>query len=113
MKKARNKMKNKKKANNMLPYVFLLFFIIACLIFVNTKGRVVNELTASEFITNLNNSDIIELKIITKVRSENYEVTGKLRDYEKNESFILYLPVSEEFMKKIVNAQNEQNFKLA
>jgi len=105
-------MKNKKKANNMLPYVFLLFFIIACLIFVNTKGRVVNELTASEFITNLNNSDIIELKIITKVRSENYEVTGKLRDYEKNESFILYLPVSEEFMKKIVNAQNEQNFKL-
>ena len=105
-------MKNKKKANSMLPYVFLLFFIIACLIFVNTKGKVINELTASEFITNLNNSDITELKIITKVRSENYEVTGKLRDYEKNESFILYLPVSEEFMKKIVNAQNEQNFKL-
>ena len=105
-------MKNKKKTNNMLPYVFLLFFIIACLIFVNIKGRIINELTVSEFIKNLDNLEISELKIITKVRSENYEVTGKLNSYEKNESFILYLPVSEEFMKKIVTAQSEQNFKL-
>ena len=105
-------MKKNKITNNMLPYVFLLFFIIACLIIVNVKGKVIHELTASEFITSLNNSEISELKIITKVRSENYEVTGKLNDYEKSESFILYLPVSEEFMKKIITAQSEQNFKL-
>ena len=105
-------MKTKKQASSMLPYVFLLFFIVACLIIVNLKSKIVNELTASEFINKLNNSDITELKIITKVRSENYELTGKLKNYKDNESFILYLPVSEEFMKKIVNAQNEQNFKL-
>ena len=106
-------MKTKKvKTNSMLPYVFLLFFIVACLIIVNMKSKIINELTASEFITNLNDSKITELKIITKVRSENYEVTGKLNDYKENESFILYLPVSEEFMKKIVAAQSEQNFKL-
>ena len=106
-------MKTKKvKTNSMLPYVFLLFFIVACLIIVNMKSKIINELTASEFITNLNDSKITELKIITKVRSENYEVTGKLNDYKENESFILYLPVSEEFMKKIVGAQSEQNFKL-
>ena len=105
-------MKTKKQASSMLPYVFLLFFIVACLIIVNLKSKIVNELTASEFITNLNNSDITELKIITKVRSENYELTGKLKNYKDNESFILYLPVSEEFMKKIVSAQSEQNFKL-
>ena len=100
------------KTNSMLPYVFLLFFIVACLIIVNMKNKIINELTASEFITNLNDSKITELKIITKVRSENYEVTGKLNDYKENESFILYLPISEEFMKKIVSAQSEQNFKL-
>ena len=105
-------MKTKKQASSMLPYAFLLFFIVACLIIVNLKSKIVNELTASEFINKLNNSDITELKIITKVRSENYELTGKLKNYKDNESFILYLPVSEEFMKKIVNAQNEQNFKL-
>ena len=105
-------MKTKKQASSMLPYVFLLVFIVACLIIVNMKSKIVNELTASEFITKLNNSEITELKIVTKVRSENYELTGKLKDYKDNESFILYLPVSEEFMKKIVNAQGEQNFKL-
>lgn len=102
----------KKKTNNLMPYAFLLFFIIACLVVVNLKGKVINELTASEFMTNLENNEIQELKIITKVRSENYEVTGKLKNYKDNESFILYLPVSEEFMKKIVTAEEQNDFDL-
>ena len=105
-------MKQKKKTNSMIPYIFLLLFIILCMVYVNLNNRKINELTASEFITNLNEAKVSELKIITKVRSENYEVTGKLKDYDKNESFILYLPVSEEFIKKIIAAQTEQNFKL-
>ena len=105
-------MKQKKKTNSMIPYIFLLLFIILCMVYVNLNNRKINELTASEFITNLNEAKVSELKIITKVRSENYEVTGKLKDYDKNESFILYLPVSEEFIKKIITAQTEQNFKL-
>ncbi len=60
----------------------------------------------------LNEGNITELKIVTKVRSENYQVTGKLKKYGENESFVLYLPVSEEFMKKIVTAEESQNFKL-
>ena len=102
----------KKKVNNLMPYTFLLFFIIICLVYVNFKENKINELTASEFITKLDNREISEIKIITKVRSENYEVTGKLNSYDKNESFILYLPISEEFMKKIVTAQENQNFSL-
>ena len=102
----------KKQTNNLMPYIFLLFFIVGCLVLANLSGKTVHELTASEFITNLNDNKINELQIITKVRSENYEVTGTLKDYKDNESFVLYLPVSEEFMKKIVAAQSEQNFKL-
>ena len=102
----------KKNANSMMPFIFLLFFVIACMVYVNLNSQKINELTASEFITNLDEAKIDELKIITKVRSDNYEVTGKLKDYDKNESFILYLPVSEEFIKKIVTAQSEQKFKL-
>ena len=102
----------KKNANSMMPFIFLLFFVIACMVYVNLNSQKINELTASEFITNLDEAKIDELKIITKVRSDNYEVTGKLKDYDKNESFILYLPVSEEFIKKIVAAQSEQKFKL-
>ena len=102
----------KKKNNSLLPYIFLLTFIIACMIIVNIGGKKVNELSANEFIEHLNKSEIKELKIITKVRSENYEVTGKLKKYKENESFILYLPVSEEFIKKIMSAEEEQKFKL-
>ena len=102
----------KKNTNSMMPFVLLLIFVIACMIYVNLNNTKINELSASEFISNLDEAKIDELKIITKVRSDNYEVTGKLKDYKKNESFILYLPISEEFMKKIVDAQSEQKFKL-
>lgn len=102
----------KKKTNSLLPYIFLLVFIIGCMIIVNLGGTKINELNASEFMKYLNDGDITELTIITKVRSENYEVTGKIKDYKDNEKFVLYLPVSEEFMKKIVEAEETNDFKL-
>ena len=102
----------KKKNNSLTPYIFLFLFILVCMVVVNFKGNVVKELNASEFITELNNNSISELTVVTKVRSENYEITGKLKDYKENESFKLYLPVSEEFMKKIVTAQEENKFDL-
>ena len=102
----------KKKNNSLTPYIFLFLFILVCMVVVNFKGNVVKELNASEFITELNNNSISELTVVTKVRSENYEITGKLKDYKENVSFKLYLPVSEEFMKKIVTAQEENKFDL-
>ena len=59
----------------------------------------------------LDNKQITELQIITKVRTENYEITGKINDYKENESFILYLPISDEFIEKIEIARQDQNFK--
>ena len=102
----------KKPQNSIMPFVLLLFFIIMCMFYLNLNNKKVNELTASEFMDDLDKGKVTELNIITKVRSSNYEVTGKLKEYEKNEQFILYLPVSEEFMKKIINAQEQQSFKL-
>ena len=95
-----------------MPYVFLLVFIIGCMILVNIKGTIVKELSASEFMKALDENKITEINIVNKVRSENYEITGKLKEYSDNEYFKLYLPVSEEFMKKIVAAEETQDFKL-
>ena len=97
----------KRKNNNLAPFAFLLVFIIICMIIVNIQGNKINELTINEFTQHLENSEITELQIITKVRSENYEVTGKLKDYKENESFILYLPKSDEFIAKIEEAKRE------
>ena len=104
-------MKIKRKNNNLAPFAFLLIFIIICMVIVNIKGATVNELTINEFTKHLESNEITELEIITKVRSENYEVTGKLKDYEENESFILYLPKSDEFIAKIEEARKVQDFK--
>ena len=101
----------KKQNSNLKPFIFLFVFIIGCMILVNLQGAKVNKLTIDEFTNYLNNNEISELEIITKVRSENYEITGKLKDYEENESFILYLPVSDEFIAKIESARENQNFK--
>ena len=102
----------KKKTNNLAPYIFLFAFILICMVVVNLKGHTVHELNASEFMTLLEENKIEEITIINKVRSENYEITGTTKEYEDNESFKLYLPVSEEFMKKIIEAEEAQDFEL-
>ena len=101
----------KKKNNNLTPFVFLLVFIVGCMILVNLQKNVVNKITIDEFTKFLETNQITELEIITKVKSENYEVNGKLKDYEENESFTLYLPISDEFIEKIEIARKAQDFK--
>ena len=106
-------MKIKNKQNSSLtPFIFLLVFIVGCLILVNLTGKKVNELSVDAFNKHLTNGEVSELNIITKVKSENYQITGKLNNYEENESFILYLPISDEFLSKIVTAGETNNFKL-
>jgi len=106
-------MKTKNKNNNSLtPFLFLLVFIVGCMILVNLTGKKVNELSVDEFNSHLKNGNVSELNIITKVKSENYQITGKLSTYEENETFILYLPISDEFLSKIVAAEEANDFKL-
>ena len=45
----------KKKNNNLTPFVFLLVFIVLCMVLVNFKGATVNEITIDEFTKYLNN----------------------------------------------------------
>ena len=108
-------MNNKSVKKGLFPYIFLFIFIVLCLLFVNNFNTKVNELTYDEFIKELNNNSITELNIIPKTRSETYEVTGKLKDYDETESFKLTLPMSDEFLSKITEASeksNEKSFKL-
>ena len=96
----------------LFPYVFLFIFIIACLFIVNSLNSTVNKLTYDEFINELNNNTISEMTITPKTRTETYEIIGKLKNYDENETFTLQLPRSDEFISKIVNKEEEVNFKL-
>lgn len=76
-------------------------------------NNTVNEITYDDFIKDLNGGKVTELTITPKVRTETYKLTGKLDTYSKNESFILYIPRSEEFISKITTAKDNSNdFKL-
>ena len=98
---------------SLMPYTFLLIFIVGCLIVFNLFNHKVNELTYDEFMKNLNGGKITELTITPKVRTETYKLEGKLDEYKENESFVLYLPISDEFISKITDAkETTSNFEL-
>ena len=106
-------MKNKEVKRSLMPYTFLLVFIIGCLIVLNLFNTKVNELTYDEFMKNLNGGKITELTITPKVRTETYKLEGKIDEYKENESFVLYLPYSDEFISKITDAkESTSNFEL-
>ena len=106
-------MNKKEIKKGLLPYAFLLIFFLGCLIMFKMFNTVVNEITYDEFIKDLNGGKITELTITPKVRTETYKLTGKLDEYKENESFVLYIPKSEEFISKITDAkEGTNNFKL-
>ena len=106
-------MNRKDIRKNITPYVFLLVFVIGCLIAFNLFNNTIHELSYDDFIKNLNGGKITELVVTPKVRTETYKLEGKLDDYNDNETFILYLPFSDEFISKITNAkENTSNFEL-
>ena len=85
-------MMNKTVKKGLFPWVFLLTFIIICLFAFNSLNTVVNELTYDEFLQNINNNEIVELTITEKIRTNTYQIVGKLNDYDENESFIILSP---------------------
>jgi len=111
--KERKIMNKKEIKKSLVPYTFLLVFIIGCLIVFNLFNNKVNEVSYDEFIKDLNGGKVTELTITPKVRTETYKLVGKLDSYAENEYFILYLPYSEEFISKITDAKdNSNNFEL-
>jgi len=98
-------MNRKEIKRSIMPYVFLLVFVIGCLIAFNLFNNTIHELSYDDFIKNLNGGKITELTVTPKVRTETYKLEGRLDDYNDNEMFILYLPFSDEFISKITNAK--------
>ena len=105
-------MNNKAVKKGLFPYVFLFIFIIVCLLVFNNFNTTVNQLSYDNFLKELNDNQITELVIIPKTRSETYELTGKLKEYDETESFKLSLPMSDEFLSKITDASEKNKFKL-
>ena len=103
-------MNKKTVKKGLLPYVFLLLIIIGVFYFVSIGNQQVNVLTYDEFMNALDTSEITELEVTPRDRAKVYEITGKLKDYEPNESFFVRVPLSEQVMKRLVDASEVQAF---
>ena len=106
-----NKIDKKTVKKGLLPYLFLIVIMLGIFYFATVLNNHVNVLTYNEFVDKLDNGDIKELEVTTRGAAYTYEVRGSLNEYKKNETFFAKLPLSDEVMKKIVKASDNQEFK--
>ena len=109
----KNKLDKKTVKRGLLPYLFLFVIILGVFYVLNILNKDVHEFTYDEFISKLDNGKVTELHLVPRGSGYTYNVTGTLKGYKDNESFEATLPLSESVMKKIVDASDEQEFKLS
>ena len=83
-------MKRRKNNNSfmvMLPYLIVLIVILTALFFMNFKKNEVHEIKTGELIQEIKDEKVTELTVTPKSGESVYIVTGKLKDYDDNESF--------------------------
>lgn len=96
----------------LLPYLFLFIIMMGMIYGYSVFNNDVHRLSYDEFINNVYEGKIEKLDLVTRGAGYVYEVKGSLKGYKKNESFESVLPLSDEVIKKIVEASDEQEFKL-
>ena len=94
----------------LLPYVFLLLVMLGVFYFVSVASQKVNVLTYDEFMKELFDKTVESIEVTPRERAQVYEVTGKLDDYQENETFFARIPLSDQVMKKLVEASEEDDF---
>ena len=106
------KIDKKTLKRSILPYIFFAIVFLAIFLIINFANNKVNTLTYDEFMKALDSEEVTEMTVTTRGSAYTYQIKGKLSDYEENETFVAVLPLSDEVMKKIVAASDENDFKL-
>ena len=99
--------KNKVK-KGLIPYLFL-FLILSTVVFLfSIMNQKVHTLSYDEFVGYAEGEAIAELNIIPRSSAGVYEITGKLENYNKNESFSLTVPLSDEIIGRVIDVVEKQ-----
>ncbi|MDD6223520.1 MAG: ATP-dependent zinc metalloprotease FtsH [bacterium] len=94
----------------LLPYLFLVLVIFLVYYLFNVLNQQVNVFTYDELVEVLDKGKVKELTIVPKERAVVYEIRGKLDDYKENETFFVRVPLSDEVIRTIFNAETEHGF---
>ena len=105
-------MDKKTVKRGLMPYLFVALLMLGMFYAFNMTNVKVYDLSYDEFIEHLDGGKIKELEIVPKTSGHTYDISGKLDNYKEGESFKSVIPLSDEVMKKIVEASDNQEFKL-
>ncbi len=93
----------------MLPYIILAIILVVTLFALNRDSSKVHELKTGELLSAIKNQEVTEITITPKSSDSVYYVEGKLKDYEKGESFTSKM-IGED-LEEISTYVKEQNLK--
>ena len=108
----KNGIDKKTLKKGLLPYLFIAIIMLFVFYYFNVTNNKKHDFTYDKFMEKLSNDKIKKLEMVPKGSGYVYEVTGTLDNYKEDEYFEVRLPLSEEVMKRIVEASDNQDFKL-
>jgi cell division protease FtsH len=103
---------NKNVKKGLMPYIILAVLALFILIALDFMNQKINILTYDKFEEMLTSNKVEEISITPRDRAKVYEIRGKLKEYDDNESFFVRVPFSEQVMSRILLAREESSFKL-
>ncbi len=102
--------KKKTVKRGLLPYVFLIVIMLGIFSLFSIMNQKEHVLNYNEFMDVVNDGDVSELTLIPRDRAKVYQVQGKLEGYKENEFFTARIPMSDEVIKRLVDASETQEF---
>ena len=105
-------MNKKVVKKSIFSYILFALVIFGVIYFFTVMNKKVNELSYSEFIESMNKKEITELTITPNSGAGIYELKGKIKGYEDNETFSTSSPLTNETIKEIYEGQKEYEFEV-
>ena len=102
--------KNVKKG--LLPYALLLIVMLVIYYILTVGSFKVNDLTYDVFLLEIKAGNVSEVVITPSSSEGTYNITGKLKSYDENESFSVKAPLTDTVVSQIVAIDSELNYKI-
>ncbi|MBR2840824.1 MAG: ATP-dependent zinc metalloprotease FtsH [Bacilli bacterium] len=95
---------------SIFPYIGLLLFFLCIMLLVNNMNTEIHEITYSKFMNEVKNGEVKEITVTPHSGASIYTITGKLNDYKTNEIFSFDMPMTDETMVKLLEAEDSSKF---
>ena len=105
-------MNKKDVKRGMLPYLLLIVIALGIYYMLSLGSMKVNDLTYDVFLSEVNKGNVEEVVITPNANEGTYNITGKLKSYNENESFYVKAPLTDTIISQIVSIDGNLNYKL-